>query len=208
MKRFLKIFSSLFASLTLMFFALFNPVNASPLIQITRIPTETLQPTATFAGPTVFVADQVNIRAGPGTVYDQVGVLIAGQTAPALGRSSDSSWVLIRYVGGPNNEAWVYAPLVAMRAGKISDLKVVQLPPTPTVPPAPTGEAGGGGAPATVTPTRLPTFTPAPAVVQPTFAPAQPTGGGFTGFPPAIPILFFFVVGLGAGVVALLRQRG
>ena len=71
-----------------------------------QLATETLQPTATFGGPTIFVAEQVNVRSGPGTFYEQVGVLIAGQTAPAVGRSTASEWIQIDYPGGPGGKAW------------------------------------------------------------------------------------------------------
>ncbi|MBI5292896.1 MAG: SH3 domain-containing protein [Chloroflexi bacterium] len=171
--------------------------------QLPQLPTETLQPTATFGGPTVFVSEQVNVRSGPGTNYDQVGVMVAGQTAPALGRSQAGEWIQIEYPGGPGNRAWVFALLVALRAGTVDALPVVGPPPTPTLPPTPTFELGTASA-STATATRLPTFTPAPPVAQATFGTPDLGGGGF---PPALLILGLFVIGVFAGVVAILRQR-
>ncbi|MBM4422814.1 MAG: hypothetical protein FJ030_05410 [Chloroflexi bacterium] len=174
------------------------------MLRAAQLPTETLQPTATFGGPTVFAAEQVNARSGPGTNYDQVGVLIAGQTAPAIGRSVASEWIQIEYPGAPGGKAWVYALLVALRAGTIDVLPVVDAPPTATLPPTPTLLPGTFEA-GTPVPTRLPTFTAGPPIVQPTFE-SPDLGGG--GFPPALIIIGLFVVGVFAGVVALLRQRG
>jgi hypothetical protein len=168
-----------------------------------QLATETLQPTATFGGPTVFASEQVNIRSGPGTFYDQVGVMIAGQTAPAVGRSQAGEWIQIEYPGAPGGKAWVYALLVSLRAGAIDALPVVEPPPTATLPPTPTllpGTAEIG----TAAPTRLPTFTAGPPILQPTFDTPDLSGGGF---PPALAIIGLFVIGVFAGIVALLRQR-
>ncbi|MFQ5407408.1 MAG: SH3 domain-containing protein [Anaerolineales bacterium] len=166
--------------------------------------TWTLVPSATLGGVTVFVPDQVNVRVGPGTQFDQVGVLIAGQTAPAVGRTEFGEWIQIEYFGAPGDRAWVFAPLVVLREGTIDELQVATAPPTATRPPTATF-APGVGPGGTPLPTRLPTFTPAPPVVQPTFAPPDVGGGGF---PPALIIIGLFVVGILSGIVAILRQRG
>jgi uncharacterized protein YraI len=166
--------------------------------------TETLQPTATFGGPTVFVADQVNVRSGPNVKYELVGVLIAGQTAPALGRSPGSEWIQIEYPGGPGGKAWVYAPLVSVREGTLEGLPVAEVPPTATIPPTET-PLPGSVLPGTPEPTRLPTFTAGPVIIQPTFTTPDLGGGGF---PPAILIIGLFMIGIFAGVMVVLRQRG
>jgi uncharacterized protein YraI len=168
-----------------------------------QLATETLQPSATYGGPTVFAADQVNIRSGPSTSYDQVGVMIAGQTAPAIGRSQANEWIQIQYPGGPSGKAWVYAPLVSIRAGTIDQLPVAEVPPTSTVPPTLTS-LPGTSLPGTPVPTRAPTFTNGPPIAQPTFQ-TQDLGGG--GFPPALLIIGFFMIGVFAGIMVVLRQR-
>jgi uncharacterized protein YraI len=173
---------------------------ASPAQQVG---TETLQPSATYGGPTVFAADQVNIRSGPSTSYDQVGVMIAGQTAPAVGRSQANEWIQIQYPGGPGGKAWVYAPLISIRAGTVDDLPVAEVPATSTVPPTLTSEPGTEQ-PGTPEPTRQPTFTAGAPIAQPTFQP-QDLGGG--GFPPALLIIGLFMVGVFAGLMVVLRQR-
>jgi hypothetical protein len=160
--------------------------------------------TGTPEGPTIIVPDQVNVRLGPGTNYAKVGVLIAGQEAPALGRSPGGEWIQIAYPGVPGNVAWVYAPFVVLDTGQ-ELLPIIEPPPTPTPRIAPTidptlaaqfnlGEAS---------PTRLPTFTPADPVIQPTLEPLKNEGG--QGFPPILAILGLLVVGLFGTVVSFLR---
>jgi hypothetical protein len=169
---------------------------ASPLLQAV--------PTATFAGPTILVPELVNVRMGPAVEYDQVGVLIAGQRALALGRSEGGKWIEISYAGVPGNVAWVYAPFVVLEPPGAT-LPIIEPPPTPTprvtatVDPTFAAQFNLGEPPAT----RLPTFTPVEPLVLPTPIPANPTTG--TGFPPIFAILGFLVVGLFGTVISFLR---
>jgi len=87
--------------------------------------------TGTAIGPYILVPDQVNVRMCPSTDCDLVGVLIAGQQAPAIGRSSGGDWIQIIYQGVPGNIAWVYSPFVVLEAGP-SLLPIIEPPPTPT----------------------------------------------------------------------------
>lgn len=161
-------------------------------------------PTATFAGPTILVPDLVNVRLGPAVEYDQVGVLIAGQRALALGRSEGGKWIEIDYPGVPGNVAWVYAPFVVLEPPSAT-LPIIEPPPTPTprvtatVDPTFAAQFNLGEPPAT----RLPTFTPVEPLIQATPIPAEPVTG--TGFPPIFAILGFLVVGLFGTVISFLR---
>ena len=134
--------------------------------------TPTFVPTATVGGPYVYVPEKVNVRTGPATYFDQVGVLVAGQMAPALGRTEVGEWIQVEYPGAPGSQAWIYAALVTVRDAELMDLAVVVPPPTPTLSISTTliydTESGG---PATAAATRLPTFPPAPPIVIPTFTP-------------------------------------
>jgi hypothetical protein len=160
--------------------------------------------TGTPEGPVIVVPDQVNVRLGPGTNYDKVGVLIAGQEASALGRSPEGLWIQIVYPGVPGNVAWVYAPYVVLDAGQ-ELLPIIEPPPTPTpritatIDPTLAAQFSLGEAP----PTRLPTFTPADPVIQPTLEPLNGENG--RGFPPILAILGLLVVGLFGIVVSFLR---
>ena len=160
--------------------------------------------TGTPEGPKIVVPDQVNVRLGPGTNYDKIGVLIAGQEATALGRSPGGLWIQIVYPGVPGNVAWVYAPYVVLDAGQ-ELLPIIEPPPTPTpritptIDPTLAAQFNLGEAP----PTRLPTFTPADPVIQPTVEPLEDGNG--LGFPPILAILGLLVVGLFGTVVSFLR---
>src|ERR1035437_3874239 len=68
--------------------------------------------TGTPVGITITVKndnDQINVRSGPGTAYGIVGVVLAGQTVPAKGRSPGGDWILIDYPGVEGGHGWVYA---------------------------------------------------------------------------------------------------
>ncbi len=163
--------------------------------------------TSTPSGPVVIAPDQVNVRSGPGTNYDRIGVMTAGQRLPALGRSPGGDWIQIVYPGVPGNVGWVYAYNVSLEGAGI--LTVVEPPPLPTaratatIDPTLAAQFPNLGRPAA---TRLPTFTAAPPVVQPTFAPADAQGRGL-GFPPILAILGLLVVGTFGTVISVLRGR-
>lgn len=175
-----------------------TPGAASPLPQ--QAPTVTSTP----EGPTILVPEQVNVRLGPSTDYEKVGVLIAGQRASALGRSPGGEWIQIVYPGVPGNIAWVYAPFVTLDTGQRL-LPIIEPPPTSTprvtqtIDPTLAAQFNLGGAP----PTRLPTFTPVEPIQQPTIEDTATNGRG--GFPPIIAILGLMVVGGFGLTVSILR---
>ncbi|HUF38077.1 MAG TPA: SH3 domain-containing protein [Anaerolineales bacterium] len=126
--------------------------------------------TGTPSGPIVTVNTdnpQINVRSGPNTFYPEVGVLIAGQQVVATGRTPGGDWIQIVYPGVPGGLAWIYSGLVTVGPG---NLPVVEPPPTPTplttptVDPTLAAQFDLGS-----TPTRLPTFTPPPPLVIPSF---------------------------------------
>lgn len=148
--------------------------------------------------------DQINVRAGPSSYfYPKIGVLLAGQQAPAIGRSPGGDWIQIEYPGVPGSVGWVYAPLVSLSAG--ANLPIVEPPPTPT--PASTATIDPTLAAAFIipeTPTRLPTFTPPPPLLVPTF-PVESANN--TRVPLGFLIFGFgFLGGLGA-MISFLRGR-
>lgn len=128
--------------------------------------------TGTISGPAVTVyADlvQIEVYAGPSTyLYPAVGVLLAGQSVPALGRGRDADWIQVFYPGVPGSSAWVYAPYVRISPG--ARLQTVEAPPTPTPFSTPTIDPTLAAAfIAPETPARLPTFTPPAQIIIPTF---------------------------------------
>jgi len=127
--------------------------------------------TGTATGPIIYVSyeEQINVRSGPSSrFYPTIGIMYPFQEAPALGRSPGETWIMIYYPGVPGNVGWVYAPLVTFK--EIGFLPIVEPPPTPTPQTTPTIDPTLAAAfviPST--PTRLPTFTPAPELVVPEF---------------------------------------
>ncbi|MCA1899911.1 MAG: SH3 domain-containing protein [Chloroflexi bacterium] len=132
-------------------------------------PALALQITPTPAAEGLFIKvitdePQINVRLGPNSlIYPIVGTLPKGSTAPALGRSPGGDWIQIEYPGAPNGVGWVYSPLV--QVSPPGTLRIVEPPPTP-VPPATSTIDPTLAAQFTVLPTntRLPTFTPPPAL--------------------------------------------
>ncbi|MGD8815221.1 MAG: SH3 domain-containing protein [Anaerolineales bacterium] len=162
--------------------------------------------TGTPTGPIITILDQVNVRLGPSLDYDKIGVLTAGQWAPAVGRSAGGEWIQIIYPGAPDNLAWVYTVLVRVEPPS-AVLPIVEPPPQPTPRITATIDPTLAAqfidlAPIT---TRLPTYTPAEPLIQTT---PFPEGGAQSGgFPPILAIIGLFVVGVFGTTISILRGR-
>jgi hypothetical protein len=131
------------------------------------IPTVTGTPRGVTVSIPLSNNDPTNLRSGPGVFYDLVGIMAPGQEFPALGRSAGGDWVMLEYIGAPDNIAWVYSPLVIISPG---ELPIIEPPSTPT--PLITGTIDPTLAAqfnTTPNPTRLATFTPAEPLVLPTY---------------------------------------
>lgn len=147
--------------------------------------------------------DQINVRSGPSTDYPIIGVLIAGQRIAALGRSVGGDWVQIAYPGVEGGTAWVYSPLVTLEGSP----PLVEPPPTPTPKTTPTIDPTlAAQFIIDIPPTRLPTYTPPPELVLPTFATeVQSTGTGR--IPMGLVIIGLGVVGLFGTIISYLGSR-
>lgn len=165
--------------------------------------------TGTPSGPLIRVDQsipQVRVYAGPGSFdYPPVGILVAGETAPAIGRARGrEDWIQIIYPGVPGSTAWVFGLYVSLSPGAL--LPLVDLPPTPTpfsTPTInPTLEAAFIGQ---QTPTRLPTFTPPAPLEPPQFTDVSdsPT----TRVPTGLIILSLALFGFFGAVISYLRGR-
>jgi Bacterial SH3 domain len=178
--------------------------------KLNQIPTGSMATvTGTPTGPIVTVRldleyPSVNLRAGPKTTYDQVGILLLGQKAVAKGRSPGGDWLLIEYAGAPGGTAWVYAPYVNITPG---DLPVVSPPATPTpqytVTIDPTLAAQFV---ITFAPTGLPTFTPPAPMVIPTYVDTGSSQARF-GVPMGLVIIALGAIGLFLGLFSLTQGR-
>jgi hypothetical protein len=181
-------------------------VRASDIYQQPTVAIPTV--TGTPLGPTIRVnadVDRVNVRSGPSTNYDIIGVMIAGQTAPALGRTAGGDWIQIGYAGVEGGVAWVYSPYVTLiRSG---DLPIIEPPPTSTPRVTPTIDPTLAAQYVVEIPsTRLPTFTNAPTLVFPTFE-VQDEPISSASFPWGLVIASLGIVGILGALFSFLRGR-
>jgi hypothetical protein len=205
-KFYFRVAASFFLMIGGLFYAGVSMVRASDVYQQPTVDIPTV--TGTPLGPTIRVnadQDQINVRSGPSTYYDIIGVMIAGQTAPALGRTAGGDWVQIGYAGVEGGVAWVYSPLVTLiRSG---DLPILEPPPTSTPRVTPTIDPTLAAQFVVEVPsTRLPTFTNAPTLVFPTFE-VQDEPISTSSFPMGMLIAFLGIVGIMGALFSFLRGR-
>jgi hypothetical protein len=165
--------------------------------------------TGTPEGPVITVDPSIaliRVFAGP-SIYDYpaIGVLLAKETAPAIGRADGrEDWIMIRYPGVPNAIGWVYGPYVKLSPGALLPLVEVPATPTPFSTPTidPTLESAFIGQ---QTPTRLPTFTPPAPLDLPFFTDAPSSAP--TNIPAGLLILSLGLFGFFGAVISYLRGR-
>jgi hypothetical protein len=111
---------------------------ATPMPTGTPIPTFTPFPTPIPAFTPTTAPVQVNLRVtgelvncrfGPGTAYELINQLPAGQSARVIGRDASFNWWYIRDPGNPNGFCWVSSNVTEVE-GVVEDLPVVQSPGT------------------------------------------------------------------------------
>lgn len=181
-----------------------GPARASGLHQQPTVDVPTV--TGTPKGPTIIVysdpEEQINVRSGPGVNYPKVGVLINRQEVPAIAQTVGGVWVKIVYPGVESGVAWVYAPFVRLTG----ELPIIPKPPTPTPRTTPTIDPTlASQFVLEIPPTRKPTFTPPPPVINPTF-PAPGQAGAAGRLPMGFVILGLISVGFFGLLVSFLRE--
>lgn len=206
MQRVFVRFLSLFClGVALLIFAGVQAAQANPLRQIPTVSIPTVTGTPVGAYVRVHMDQEtINVRSGPSTYdYPVIGVLIAGQEVPALGRSPGGDWIQIAYPGAEGNVAWVYAFNVEL----FGSMPVVEPPPTPTPRTTPTIDPTlAAQFIVEIPPTRLPTFTPPPELIIPTFPP-EDSGPAAGRLPVGLVIVGMGVVGLFGMVISFLGGR-
>jgi PKD repeat protein/uncharacterized protein YraI len=95
----------------------------------------TLEATAFPGEPSVVADNAVNVRAGPGTAFAKIGMLLAGQSATVTGRNAEASWWAIDFPVQPGNTGWVAADFVT--ASDVANVPILEEPPAPTPTQAP-----------------------------------------------------------------------
>jgi uncharacterized protein YraI len=182
-----------------------------------RMPVSAQQPTGviptvtgTPTGPIVSVdpsLEQIDVYAGPGSFnYPAIGVLLTGESAPALGRArGNDNWIMIRYAGVPDSIGWVYALYISLTGTGGVELPLIDIPPTPTPASTPTINPTLAAAYIPVeNATRLPTFTPAAPVAVPTFVDETQR---LSRIPVGLLIFGFLIIGALGTIISFLRGR-
>ena len=197
-------------SILLLSFVFLSLFNAELVTVHAQQPTGSIPTvTGTPSGPTVKVdqsISQIRVYAGPGSFdYPAIGVMLAGEIAPAIGRARGrEDWIQIYYPGVRGSTAWVFGLYVSLSPGAL--LPLIEIPPTPTpfsTPTInPTLQAAFIGQ---RTPTRLPTFTPPPTLELPSFNDVGDTQT--TGVPTGLLILSLGLFGFLGAVISYLRGR-
>jgi len=168
------------------------------------IPTVTGTPQGVMAYVDLDQPDPVNVRKGPGVFYEEVGVLLPGESVPALGKSAGGDWILIRYPGVEGGEGWVYSPLVTLSAG---ELPIIEPPPTPTpLMTATINPTFASQFAVTPVPTNLPTYTPAPPQLMPTYT-DEVSAGISRHIPMGLIIIIIGGLGVLVAIISLITEH-
>ena len=200
---------SLFTGIVLLLFMMMNyqPVDASEVIMqqpTGSVPTVTGTPRGVIATVNLNQEDSINVRSGPGTLYDEVGILLPGQEAAVKGRTAGGDWLLIAYPGAPDGQGWVYSPLVDLTPGEVS---IVEIPPTVT--PLVTNTIDPTLAAQfvkTPVPSQMATFTPVDPLFVPTYEDMTSTSF-LGGIPMGLVITILAVLGGLLAAISVIRNR-
>jgi hypothetical protein len=168
------------------------------------IPTVTGTPEGVTAIVLMGQEPQINVRSGPGTFYDKVGVLIPGQVVSVLGKSAGGDWIMIVYQGIPGNAGWVYSPFLRLSPGEIP---IIEPPPTSTPLHTPTIDPTlAAQFIETPIPTKLATFTQSAPLTIPTFQDASPSATA-AGLPIGLVIIILGGLGILIGLFSVFQTR-
>jgi hypothetical protein len=169
------------------------------------IPTVTGTPSGPMAKVKMGVTtgNSINVRAGPNTLFEIVGIVQIGQLVPVIGKTAGGDWLLIESPGVPGGTGWVYSSFMDITAGEIP---LAESPPealpkvTVTIDPALAAQF-------VTTPlaTPLPTYTPVVPLLVPTFEVVEPQV--FAGIPIGLIIIGLFGAGLLTALFSYFQTR-
>lgn len=140
----MKRLAALFAVLTIFIVSCgtSNPVTEPPAVAtasatVTHTPAPSATPTLPLPTATPRPLDgtlttQVNVRSGPGTSYDTLGLLNAGTAVQVYARDAGTQWYQIAYPSDPGGRGWVAAQYVTLAAGAEAPLDATPTPSGPS----------------------------------------------------------------------------
>ena len=165
------------------------------------IPTVTGSPQGPFVVVIGAEDEPANIRTGPNATYPKVGIMITGQTAPALGYYGN--YIQIVYPAAPGGKGWIYIPKAQLLNGPVPLIEppATQTPSiTNTIDPTLAAQFS-----VEQKTTQLPTFTEPPPLLIPTFQEVS-TNTVPGGLPIGFVIIILFGLGLFLALISLLRR--
>ncbi len=100
-------------------------------------------------GPSGEVTQQINVRSGPGTEYEALGMLNVGDFVTLTGKNLGGTWLQIEYASGEDGKGWLFAAYI--QTDQTGDLPIV----------SEEGETIGIATQTTIAATASPVYTPA-----------------------------------------------
>jgi len=101
-------------------------------------------------GGTGVIIQKVNVRSGPGTEYDSLGMLNPQDVVELTGKNDYGTWLQIKFQDGPGGFGWLTSAYVQVK--NVETLPIISI----------SGEIVGTGTPAPVPSTPTPTLVSAP----------------------------------------------
>jgi len=101
------------------------------------------------AGNSAIIIQQLNIRSGPATNFNSLGVLNANDVVTLTGKNQNGTWLQIEFTDGPEGKGWVNSGFV--KADNVDALPII----------SDLGEVVGTGTPMDTPPPPTPTLVPA-----------------------------------------------
>src|SRR5262245_50101870 len=77
------------------------------------------------SGNVAIVQQQINVRSGPGTGFNSVGIVNARDVLRLVGKDANGAWLQIEFPSGPEGKGWVNAAFVQSKGVKNLDRKSV-----------------------------------------------------------------------------------
>jgi len=114
----------------------------------TPAPLSTSTPTPAPSGPSLALVQNANCRAGPGTAYEALEVVLIGLTVPIGGRNQDSSWFWVAEPDG-SGHCWISA-VAGQVHGDLGQVQIVSAPPLPQPDSLPPDITAFGTSPASI----------------------------------------------------------
>jgi hypothetical protein len=109
-----------------------TPIPPSPTNIETLTPSATVEPTLTSTQvPHISVYENTHCRSGPGVVYPSKGVLLVGEVADVIGRSTVTDYWYVTNAQLPGDGCWLWGEFAQVE-GDIEVLPVYTPAPTPT----------------------------------------------------------------------------